>query len=328
MVAGIQDQDQHAGRLAFRARSSSLLAADIDRARTEERSLLRAWVMRKTVHLVASEDAGWLLGLYEDRFARDARRRLGQLGVEPRTVDRSLALIERALGEEGPMTRDGLSELLSANGLLFDNGQRLHMFMLATSTGIACMGPGAGKRICLVRRDDWLGKLPAREREPSLAELARRYIGAFGPATDADLASWSGLGLGAARLGLERIGAELEEVRIDGSPAWVLRSRGRLPPAGTLRMLPRFDTYMVGYRRREHALSPELDAEVNAGGGMIHATIVRDGEVIGTWRWRLKGDRIEIELRPFDPHAGGEAELRAEVEGIGRFTGREAVVVS
>ena len=64
-ICGAQAQDPSAGRLAFRARSPRVRAVDVDRARTEERSLLRTWVMRGTMHLIATEDAAWLLPLYE-----------------------------------------------------------------------------------------------------------------------------------------------------------------------------------------------------------------------------------------------------------------------
>ena len=64
LAGPVQAQEPRAARLAFRARSRGLVAADVDRARTEERSLLRAWMMRKTVHLIPTEDAGWLLPLF------------------------------------------------------------------------------------------------------------------------------------------------------------------------------------------------------------------------------------------------------------------------
>ena len=88
-IAGAQAQDVYAGPLTFRSRSRSLTAADIKRARTEERSLLRTWVMRMTIHLIPTEDAGWWLPLFEPGHrevvsaggsvpARDAGRRGGQ----------------------------------------------------------------------------------------------------------------------------------------------------------------------------------------------------------------------------------------------------------
>ena len=75
-IAGAQAQDVYAGPLTFRSRSRKLTAADIKRARTEERSLLRTWVMRTTVHLIPTDDAGWWLPLFEPGIERWSRRRL------------------------------------------------------------------------------------------------------------------------------------------------------------------------------------------------------------------------------------------------------------
>ena len=80
----VQAQEPRAARLAFRARSRGLTAADVDRARTEERSLLRAWCMRKTVHLICAEDAGWLLPLFSETIVRWSRKRLADFGLDRR----------------------------------------------------------------------------------------------------------------------------------------------------------------------------------------------------------------------------------------------------
>ena len=80
-IGGAQAQDVYAGPLQFRSRSRSLTAADIQRARTEERSLLRTWVMRMTIHLIPTGDAAWWLPLFEPDIERWSRRRLAQLGM-------------------------------------------------------------------------------------------------------------------------------------------------------------------------------------------------------------------------------------------------------
>ena len=96
-ICGAQAQELSAGRLAFRARSPRLRAVDVDRARTEERSLLRTWVMRRTMHLIATEDEAWLAPLFERAFADNSSRRLAQLGVDPATQERGLREIRKAL---------------------------------------------------------------------------------------------------------------------------------------------------------------------------------------------------------------------------------------
>src|SRR3954447_4881324 len=80
-IGGAQAQDVYAGPQTFRSRSRKLTAADITRARTEGRSLLRTWVMRTTVHMIPTEDAGWWLPIFEPGIEKWSRRRLCQLGM-------------------------------------------------------------------------------------------------------------------------------------------------------------------------------------------------------------------------------------------------------
>ena len=104
-------------------------------------------------------------------------------------------MIAKALGAEGPVTRPQLPGASRPPEWHLDQQTGLHVIGLAVTTGLACLGPDKGKTTCLVLREDWLGKLPRFDRDAALAELARRYLGAFGPATDRDFAYWAGLPL-------------------------------------------------------------------------------------------------------------------------------------
>ena len=104
-IAGAQAQDVYAGPQTFRSRSRKLTAADITRARVEERSLLRTWVMRTTVHLIPTDDAGWWLPIFEPGIERWSRRRLDQLGMPAGEPDKALRVMAKALADEGPLTR-------------------------------------------------------------------------------------------------------------------------------------------------------------------------------------------------------------------------------
>lgn len=301
-------------------------AADIDRARTEERSLLRTWVMRKTIHLIPTDDAAWMLPLFEPAIADWSRRRLGQLGMRAGDQERSLRTIRRALEAEGPLTRTEAAERVVAAGVQLDSMTRGHVMGLAVTSGIACLGPDRGRTACLVSRRDWLGELPRVDRERALAQLARRFVRAFGPASDRDFAYWSGLGLREVRAGLAAIAGELEESRIGGETLLSMRDeRSRLPRRGWVRMLGAFDTYLLGYRSRDFLATPEQIAAVKeGGGGWIRPVIVRDGMVIGGWRSAMKGERIAISLAlpPAVEDAAREA-IEAEIADIGRFLDRE-----
>src|SRR4051812_3070017 len=116
-IAGAQAQDRYAGPLTFRSRSRRLTGADVERARAEDRSLLRTWVMRKTIHLIPSDDAGWMLPLFEPEIERWSRRRLEQLAMPAATQGRALRAIAKALDRDGPLTRSEAAERLAGAGI-------------------------------------------------------------------------------------------------------------------------------------------------------------------------------------------------------------------
>jgi uncharacterized protein YcaQ len=321
-IAGAQAQDVYAGPLTFRSRSRKLTAADITRARTEERSLLRTWVMRMTIHMIPTEDAGWWLPLFEPGIETWSRRRLTQLGMPAGRQDKALQIAAKALADEGPLTRTEVRERIEAAGVRLNTQTGMHIALTAVVSGIACLGPDRGKTTCLIRREDWLRRSPRFDRDEALGELARMYIRAFGPATDRDFAYWSGLALRDVRAGLGSIGSEIEEVKVGGQTMLVLRGRRpRLPATGQVRLLGNFDTYLLGWKDRTFSVTGEHALHVKeGGGGWIRPVIVEDGVVVGGWRSSRKGGQLEISLNL--PKAERERlrdAIEAEIADIARF---------
>jgi len=300
-LLAVQAQDYRAARLALRARGRGFTAADVDAALTRERSLVVAWLARGTLHLVRAEDHGWLLALTAPgRFAA-SRRRLGQEGVPPSDAERGVKVIERALADRGPQRRAQLAEALAAAGIRTAGQATPHLLALAALHGVSVLGPVLDGAPAYVLARDWI-----RERtEPAdpLAELARRWLAAHGPATAPDLAAWAGLALRDARAGLAAIAPELvqdgEWVDLAGAP----RSRATLGP----RLLGAFDPYLLGWRDRSFAVAPEHAHRVHPGGGIIRPVALRDGRVVGTWSRRDYADLGE--------------EFRDEIADLRRFEG-------
>ena len=329
-IAGAQAQDVYAGPQTFRSRSRKLTAADIRAARTEERSLLRTWVMRKTIHLIPADDAGWWLPLFEPMIETWSRRRLGQLGMPSRDQERALRAMSDALASEGPLTRPELRERVRAAGVKLDQQTGMHIALCAVVSGTAFLGPDRGAQTCLVRREDWLGKPPRFDRGKALAELARRYIRAFAPATDRDFAYWAGLPLRDVRAGLEAISSETEEVRVDEQTMLAPRGRRpRLPGAGQVRMLGNFDTYLLGWKDRGFSVPSGHAGHVKeGGGGWIRPVVVRDGVVVGGWRSKRGKDRIEISLDlPERQPASVRSAIESEIQDLARFEGMKTELV-
>ena len=214
-LLAIQGQDPRGARLAIRARTKGLTVADVDRALTDERSLLITWLNRGTLHLVASEDYHWLHALTTPPLHTANARRLAQEGVTPAEADRGVIVIERALGDEGPLTRAQLRERLTQAGVRTEGQALVHLLFAASLRGIAVRGPMIGSQHAYALVADWVTAPPPIPRERALAQLARRYLAGHGPAGDRDLAKWAGLPLRDARAGLAAIASHLSQ-RPDG----------------------------------------------------------------------------------------------------------------
>jgi len=324
-IGGAQSQDQPPGRLQIRARSKGLTAAGVERARLEERSIIRHWVMRMTVHLFPTEDFGWLTPLFKERIVSWSMRRLEALGLTPAERDRALAAIRKAIESEGAVTRNEAMEVAAGTGIEVDVQRRTHLSVITVVGGTACIGPDHGRGSVFVDTREWIGAFRTPDREDSLAELARRYFGAFAPATERDFAKWSGLPLGGCRTGMERIAGELEQ--IGPSSQGLFGPRGfdlRVPRSPAVRLLPAFDTYLMGYESRSHAVDEAGEKVILPGGGILRPTICVDGRFVGTWSQTKTKKKLSVALEPFDRiDDRWLPAIEAEAADIGRFEGLE-----
>jgi hypothetical protein len=323
-LLAVQAQDLRAARLALRARATDLAAADVDAALTDERSVVVAWLGRGTLHLVGRDDYPWLLALTAPTRLATSRRRLGQEGVPPDDAQRAIEIVERALADAGPLTRPELAERIAAKGIRTEGQAIAHLLMLAALRGIAVLGPlrvDGSHTFALTR--DWLGAAPAQplegaDRDAALAELARRYLAAHGPATPADLAVWSGLPLRDTRAGLTAIASELTQRDDDLVD---LAARDPAPDAIPARLLPAFDPYLLGWKDRAFAVPVQHARRVHPGGGMLRATATVDGLAVGTWS--AAGGEVDLELFARVASAA-KAALRAESDEVARFVATSA----
>ncbi len=313
-LLAVQAQDARGARLAIRARSDGLTAADVDTALTCERALVISWLNRGTLHLVRSEDLPWLHAVTTPpRLAPNARR-LAQEGVSPGAAERGVGIVERALADEGPQTREQLADRLRSAGVPTAGQALVHVLMLACLRGIAVRGPVVEGRHAYALVRDWLGE-PARapvDRDRALAELARRYLAGHGPAGDRDLARWAGINLGEARAGLTAIASHLDE--LGGGLVALAGRTAAPPPAAPPRLLGMWDALLMGWRSREPVLGGRSDlVTVN---GIFKAFALLGGRAAGTWS--LQDGRVALEpFGPLDPAAA--AALEADAADVERF---------
>jgi hypothetical protein len=310
-LLAVQAQDPRGARLAIRARTTGVTASAVDRALTVDRSLVVTWVNRGTLHLVRSTDYPWLHALTTPQLLTANARRLGQLGVTPAQADRGVAVIERSLAEEGPLTRAQLGERVSRARVPTEGHALVHVLMLATLRGIAVRGPVVGRQHAYALTRDWLGDAARIDRDRSLVELARRFLAGHGPADARDLAKWAGVTLRDARAGLNGAARSLVQ-REDG-----LVDLARRPAAAPLpppRLLGSYDPVLHGWTSREPLLGPN-EPRVTIG-GLFRPFALVDGRAVAAWTLRDGA----VVLEPFQrlPRRAAAA-LGADAEAVLRF---------
>ena len=310
-LLAVQAQGLRAARLAVRARTTGLIAADVDRE-LQERTLVVTWLNRGTLHLVRSPDYWWLQRLTTPQLSTGNARRLAQEGVSPDQADRGVAVIEAAITADGPMTRTQLREIVAAADVPVERQALVHILALSAIRGLTVRGPiiGAEQGFVLVR--DWLGDPPrSTGRDTDLSELARRFIAGHGPAAEGDLAKWAGITLGDARRGLRAAGADLEE-----RPGALFDLAGRDAPHGRPRpkLLGGFDPLLHGWVDR----TPVLDGNetIVTKNGIFRPFALVEGRAVATWG--MPRGRVMIE--PFGRiKAPVLADLEREARDVERF---------
>ena len=289
-ILAVQAQDRRGARLAVRARSRGLTAADVDRALTDERSVVVGDLNRGTQHLVLAEDYWWLHALTTPQLRTGIGRRLTEEGVTPSAAARAQRLIAREVSD-GPRTRSQLRGALDAAGIATSPQGLYHLLRLSCAQGTAVRGPTHDGEQAFVDARSWLGEPPRLDRGQALARLAERYLAGHGPATDRDLARWAGIPLRDARAGLAAIAD-----RTVATAAGAVLPRGTPPatsaPAPVL--LGAFEPVLLGWTSREEVLGRHSEDVVS--GGVFRAFALVAGRAAG--RWRIERGRAR--LAPFD----------------------------
>ncbi len=331
-VVGLQAQDLPAALLSVRVRSNGLTASMVEKARQEQRAIMWTWCMRGTLHLITAEDAAWLLPLLAPALIISHRRRFEQLGWDPKSAAAGMRLLQKALGKNDGLTRQEIAHLLKTNGLPFEGQATVHLIYHAALEGLLCTGPDRDKKPTYVLTETWLAELKPLPRQEAVVKLALRYLAGYGPAGPADFSSWSGLKPNEAREAWQLADKQVVQVKADGQPSWLLKSQ--LPwleepfdSGPIVRLLPRFDAYLLGYANRDLVVNPANARRIHPGGGMISAVLLVDGQAQGTWKTRRSRGRLEVIIEPFESLDKGLVRLiDSEVADLGRFLDVEAVL--
>jgi hypothetical protein len=338
-TSGVQAQLQSSAELQLAARVDGITQTDVRAALWERRELVKAWTLRGTLHVhpaaelplwhaarraVAVDDqslAAWRDPNGNDHPPLDAVQVAAVRAAVRDVLDgRCLMreeIVEEVVARVGPEPRARLS-----SGFAFFLGD-------------LCQGPPRGSKVTFARPDQWVAGWSEPDEADALREAARRFLHAYGPARPADFLEWFGGGRFNAADGralFESIG--VDEVDVEGRSAYALAGDTSFPAAvRSVRLLPEYDAYVMGFRERDVLVPPPVRALVATRprgryeGPAGLRFLVIDGVTAGFWDRTKRGKRLEVNVAPVGTLDRRECdELEAEVARVGAFLGLEPVL--
>ena len=325
-LGAVQAQDYFGALWAGGLRMRHAVEADIEQA-LADRTIIRTWPMRGTLHFVAAADIRWMLELLTPRIVtNNAQLLIRRFDLDEGAFARSKDLFARALQGGKRLTRNALYDVLEAGGVSASERGR-HILCRLAQDGFICFGAREGKQQTFALLDEWAPNAKRMARDESLAEIAKRYFTSHGPATLQDFTWWSGLTRADAIAGIEMAKRSLAQEAINGQTYWLASSTPTTKdPSPSAYLLPAFDEYTVAYKDRSSVLDPKYTKQANSGNGTLYPVIAIDGQVVGTWKRALKKDTLVItpslftKLKSADTHAIAEAANR-----YGKFLGASVV---
>lgn len=309
-LCGLHAQLMSSAELTAWARVDDLGPDDVSRALWEDRSLLKLWAMRGTLHLLTAADyPTFQLALATISESR-TKNWLKLLEMTQREVDRVLEAIRVALVDTA-LTREELAAEVAKRTRSKSLGERVlsgwgSMLKPGSFLGDLCFAPSDGRNVRFTNPYAWLG-LDRPETDPADAarEVGRRFLATYGPVTREEYQRW----WGAVRTPLqtERFLQSVDgvvEVDLDGTRAFMLEddvetvaSMGK--PTG-VRLLPAFDVYVVTAPRNDSlVLDPALRDRVYRKSAWFSPVLLVNGRMEGVWKHEKKGKRVIVTVESF-----------------------------
>ena len=265
MMCGAHAQVLSAAELSIGRRMAGATRADVQRALWQDRTLVKTFGPRGTVHLLPAVD----LPMWTGALSALPSVPTHPEGVRftPEQADEVIAAIGAALAD-AELTVDQLTEALADLAGPWAVERTMDAFQdkwprwrqltgTAAHRGVLCFGPDRGRRITYTNPHRWLPAFGPAPGDAALAALVTSYLHAYGPATPQHFAKWLGVSPRYATDLFGTLADALEQVELDGEPAWIVAGDTGTPPEPHrgLRLLPYFDAYVVAGQPR-HRLYP------------------------------------------------------------------------
>ncbi len=327
-VCGVQAQVLSYAALAVWARVDDITIEDFQAALWKDRSIVKTWFMRGTLHLLAAADMPTYIAARKTTLVVKGGHWL-MPEVDKEEIERITEAIREALDGQA-MTREMLAEDV-VKRLGMSPRMRKHMLSgwgnllhPAAELGYLCFGPSQGTKVAFVRPDQWIEKWDEPTGGDAWKILLRRFFETYGPANHHDIGHWWGLRPDKAKEMMNSIADELEEVDFEGRKKWVraedvepIANSGRIR---SVNLLPSWDCYVMFYHPRELFVSqrdrPRIFTKLQGNAPVL----LIDGVAGGVWEQKRKAGITEVKVHPFGRLSPAqERQVKNEVGRMGDF---------
>jgi hypothetical protein len=310
VLCGAHAQVLSAAELSIGRRIAGATRADVQRALWHDRTLVKTFGPRGTVHVLPTADLPMWTGALS-ALPSSVPTHPEPVRFSPEQADEVIAAIGDALaGTE--LTVDELTEAIAVRAGPWAVERTMDAFQdkwprwrqltsSAAHRGMLCFGPNRGRNVTYTNPHRWLPGFRPDGGDAALRTLLARYLYAYGPATPQDFARWLSIPPRRAVELFDELVGELEHVLLDGEPRWTLAGDTGTPqPHRGIRLLPYFDAFVVAGQPRER-LYPGVAAVralTPSGQAGNFPVLLVDGVVGGVWHQRRSGRKLAITVEP------------------------------
>jgi hypothetical protein len=338
VMCGAHAQVLSAAELSIGRRIAGAIRADVQKAIWTDRTLVKTFGPRGTVHLLATRDLPTWTGALST-LVSSMPRHPDPVLFTPAQADEVIAAIGDALADaeltvdeltEGIRERTGPWAVERTMDAFQDKWPRWRQLTsTAAYRGVLCFGPDRGHNVTYTNPHRWLPGFRPEDGDTALRTLVTGYLHAYGPATPHHFARWLAIPLRRSVEVFDELVDDMESVELDGEPGWILAGDTAVPrPHRGLRLLPYFDAYVVAVQPRDRLYpGPAATRALTTGQAGNYPVLLIDGVVGGVWHQRRTRRKLAITVEPLrELTATQRRQLDDEVALVGAVMEAEATL--
>lgn len=326
-LGAVQAQDYLGSLWAIGLRLKRNMETDVEAA-IANKTIVRSWPMRGTLHFVAADDLRWMLEFLTPRIIQRSAGLYKEQELDKNVFMKCRKSLTAAFLKEPQLPRNEVYSVLEAAKISTSNQRGLHILGHLAQEGFICFGPRKGKQQTFVLLDEWLPSVNSITKDEALAKLAITYFQSHGPATMHDFAWWSGLTIAESKTAINSVRSQLIEIEFDNRSYIMVAGQKIKKSISGIALLPDYDEYFVAYKDRRIGFNPKTIKKVSSSGnGIFFPVLLRDGHMYGTWKRTINKDLLSIEINSFLPLPAPEISvLKKCASKMGKFLDMTAQV--